>query len=117
MARGRVRVKVWVNLVRVRVNLVRARVRARVNPNPSPNPSQVATSGEAATFVLYARDARGVPVGFGGEKFEVAMQPDPDPDPAGLDEGAGRVHFLVCKAAHDWVHLLGGGWMGPLPGL
>ena len=39
----------------------------------------MATSGEAATFVLYARDARGAPVGFGGEKFEVAMQLDPDP--------------------------------------
>ena len=37
----------------------------------------VATSGEAANFTLYARDARGVPVGFGGEKFAVAMQLDP----------------------------------------
>ena len=37
----------------------------------------VATSGEAANFILYARDARGVPVGFGGEKFAVAMQLDP----------------------------------------
>ena len=76
--------------------LVRARVRARVNPNPSPNPSQVATSGEAATFVLYARDARGVPVGFGGEKFEVAMQRDPDPDPAlTLGLGPGRILTLA----------------------